>query len=393
MAPMPRLVPQHRREGHRAGSRCSLAILRSTPGTSSPSVEVGPVHRRAARGSRGPAGVRSTGAGKVAATASRAAPRVGGDAAAGPARRPAARPSSSPPNRCWQLSRILSNTGCASAIELLMTCSTSAVAVCCSSASLRLVEQAHVLDRDHRLVGEGLQQRDLARRRTAAASRAVTLITPIGSPSRSSGTTSIAAVAARARQLARRGSSASTPVDVVDVHRSRRSRDRRGRSRASARSAARRSAASRRRMRRAVTATDVQLRRRRCADTIAELPRRRAALARSAMASNTGCTSVGELADHLQDLGRRRLPLQRLLGLVEHPRVLDRDHRLVGEGLEQRELLVGERPRRHRRSTAIAPMPRPSQSIGAKTIEKSPPQLAPAPRRPPGTSGVAQRVG
>ena len=35
-------------------------------------------------------------------------------------------------------------------------------------------------------------------------------------------------------------------------------------------------------------------------------------------------------------------PQPRLLGLVEQPRVLDRDHRLVGEGLEQRELLVGK---------------------------------------------------
>ena len=31
----------------------------------------------------------------------------------------------------------------------------------------------------------------------------------------------------------------------------------------------------------------------------------------------------------------------RLLRLLEQARVLDRDHRLVGEGLEQRELLVG----------------------------------------------------
>ncbi len=33
--------------------------------------------------------------------------------------------------------------------------------------------------------------------------------------------------------------------------------------------------------------------------------------------------------DHLQDVGGRGLPLQRLLGLVEQPRVLDGDHRLV----------------------------------------------------------------
>ena len=49
-----------------------------------------------------------------------------------------------------------------------MTLSTSVVAVCCSSDSLQLararlhlVEQAHVLDRDHRLVGEGGHQLDL----------------------------------------------------------------------------------------------------------------------------------------------------------------------------------------------------------------------------------------
>ena len=60
------------------------------------------------------------------------------------------------------------NTGSSSPGELEMTCSTSEVAVCCSSASvklararLHLVEQPHVLDRDHRLVGEGGDQFDL----------------------------------------------------------------------------------------------------------------------------------------------------------------------------------------------------------------------------------------
>ena len=49
-----------------------------------------------------------------------------------------------------------------SATELLITCSTSAVAVCCSSASFVSLKQARVLDRDHRLVGEGLEQLELA---------------------------------------------------------------------------------------------------------------------------------------------------------------------------------------------------------------------------------------
>ena len=40
-----------------------------------------------------------------------------------------------------------------------------------------------------------------------------------------------------------------------------------------------------------------------------------------------------------------------VLDLVEQARVLDRDHRLVGEGLEQPDLLVGER--RHRRADHV----------------------------------------
>ena len=42
-----------------------------------------------------------------------------------------------------------------------MTCSTSAVAVCCSKRLARLGDQPRVLHRDHRLRREVLQQRDL----------------------------------------------------------------------------------------------------------------------------------------------------------------------------------------------------------------------------------------
>ena len=70
----------------------------------------------------------------------------------------------------------------------------------------------------------------------------------------------------------------------------------------------------------------------------------------SSMAWNTGSSSPGELRDDLQHLGGRGLLLQRLgqfararLHLVEQPHVLDRDHRLVGEGCDQLDLLVGER--------------------------------------------------
>ena len=73
---------------------------------------------------------------------------------------------------------------------------------------------------------------------------------------------------------------------------------------------------------------------------------------------------VGRRAgDHLQDLGGRGLPLERLLGLVEQAHVLDRDHRLVGEGLQQRDLLVGKRPGLGR-ATGMAPMAWPRVSSG-----------------------------
>ena len=90
---------------------------------------------------------------------------------------------------------MVSNTGSRSQGERLMTLSTSAVAVCCSSASasssvrcLLGLEQPHVLDRDHRLVGEGFDQFDLLRRVNGFTTGRVSVNTPIGTPSLSNGT-------------------------------------------------------------------------------------------------------------------------------------------------------------------------------------------------------------
>ena len=60
-----------------------------------------------------------------------------------------------------RLLTIVSNTGCKSTGERLITCNTSAVAVCYSSASRCWVMQSRVLDRDHRLIGEGADKIDL----------------------------------------------------------------------------------------------------------------------------------------------------------------------------------------------------------------------------------------
>ena len=59
------------------------------------------------------------------------------------------------------LSATASKTGWKSVGELAMTPRISLVAVCCSNASRELLEQPHVLDRDHRLVGKGFKQTDL----------------------------------------------------------------------------------------------------------------------------------------------------------------------------------------------------------------------------------------
>jgi hypothetical protein len=52
----------------------------------------------------------------------------------------------------------------------------------------------------------------------------------------------------------------------------------------------------------------------------------------------------GRAADDVEDFGRRRLALERFLRLVEQTDVLDRDHRLVGEGLQQVFVPAQDRP-------------------------------------------------
>ncbi len=83
-------------------------------------------------------------------------------------------------------------------------------------------------------------------------------------------------------------------------------------------------------------------------------------------------------ADDAEHLGRCRLMLQRLAQFrialaefLEQSHVLDGDHRLVGEGLEQRDLLVGERPD-FRAANAIAPIGVPSRSNGVPSNVRYP---------------------
>jgi hypothetical protein len=52
---------------------------------------------------------------------------------------------------------------------------------------------------------------------------------------------------------------------------------------------------------------------------------------------------AGRARDHPQDFADRSLLLEGLFGFIKQSHVLDRDHRLVGEGLQQRDLLVAQR--------------------------------------------------
>ena len=57
-----------------------------------------------------------------------------------------------------------------------------------------------------------------------------------------------------------------------------------------------------------------------------------------------GVDRLADLAERAQLLDRLRKFARARLHLVEQPHVLDRDHCLVGEGCDQLDLLVGERP-------------------------------------------------
>jgi hypothetical protein len=79
----------------------------------------------------------------------------------------------------------------------------------------------------------------------------------------------------------------------------------------------------------------------------------------------------GRGTDDAQDLAGRRLLLQRLLRFVEQSHVLDGDHGLIGEGLEQLQLPVGNGFTSVRRNW-ITPNAAPSRISGTLTIVRKP---------------------
>ena len=114
--------------------------------------------------------------------------------------------------------------------------------------------------------------------------------------------------------------------------------------------------------------------------------RRTARIARSSDRVEHRLHVRGDLADDPADLRRRRLPLERFLGLVEQAHVLDRDHRLVGEGLQQLDLLVGETgpARRGDGDARRSPRPRAASARASTRAVARPARDRSCSRRNPG---------
>ena len=202
---------------------------------------------------------------------------------------------------------------------------------------LGLVEQAHVLDRDHRLVGEGLEDRFMARRyRPGVAESHIdrTDGLPVAQHRCGEETSPAARMRGHARRKRDPRSTSSTLQtarcqDDPSRHELRRGPDRIPAPQDLARCRGR-----------AVAGNPVH--------ELAIEPEhlRRQAFAERPRVAGDGLEDrlhvVWRFADDAQNLGRRGLLLQRFLRFVEQPRVLDRDHGLVGEGLREGDLLVVE---------------------------------------------------
>ena len=180
-----------------------------------------------------------------------------------------------------------------------MTFSTSADAVCCSSASLVSLNRRDVLDRDHRLRGEGLEQRHLVRLVNGAVLAAHDRDrAPAPRPRATMGTFSAARKpSARwiSRMSRRSSDSRCSRQRVLDAGRYRRS--------STARLAGRWSADREDFDVRALDAIRSAVRRQSRAIAVDRSDTRLSSARQSdrrvpPIASNTGCTSVGELADH-----------------------------------------------------------------------------------------------
>ena len=239
------------------------------------------------------------------------------------------------PHRTRRARRSASNTGCTSVGELLMTRRISAVAVCRSSASCVSLNSRTFSIAITAWSAKVCEQLDLVRREwpglapgdVTCRSRRCRAAAGHGRPC--CGSRAPRATAALPAPMRLRASvsvtSTVSPAAIRCPNWKRSSADPRQRRKAASPSGVV-----------GVNADQVHRLVAEAQTAVEQPPSSRFELA--AIASNTGCTSVGRSGDDLA--GSRRSPsaLQRLLGLVEQAHVLDGDHRLVGEGLDQLDL-------------------------------------------------------
>ena len=261
-------------------------------------------------------------------------------------------------------STMASNTGCESVGEPPMTCSISAVAVCRSSASCVSLNRRTFSIAITAWSAKVCSSAELRRRRTARlrARHARSRRCARRLPQHRHGQARCASRPARRRVLdASSGVVGQTSAIVRPCARSRRP----------APWSMPRPACAGRRARAFRVACGRAGSARRCSISpsnrhdAARDARRTAARAARRSLSNTGCDVGRRAADDAQDLGRRGLPLQRLLRLVEQAHVLDRDHRLVGEGLAAGRPGAREASRARRHATPMDADGTLSASIGA----------------------------
>ena len=229
-----------------------------------------------------------------------------------------------------------SSTGCTSVGDSLITRRISLVAVCRSSASFVSLNRRDVLDGNDSLVGKRGQQRHLLVRHRPRFRRR-----------HRDGADGHPVTQQRRRSGARNASRSAFLRRVGGWHRRAPGCRRPGvlgtRARPGRRGFRGRSASPRRRGTRRPQNSFVARRRSPSGSTVrsaALRPNSRAALSHDRVEHRLRVRR--RAADDAQHLGRGRLLLQRLLRFVEQARVLDRDHRLVGEGLEQAAFLLAE---------------------------------------------------
>ena len=210
-----------------------------------------------------------------------------------------------------------------------------------AGARLHLVEQPHILDRDHRLVGEGLQQLHVMRdKRSRLDPRRADHAD--GFVIAHQGREQHAAKTARSCEIPEHGRSAGLSLGVGDLRRltiADQFEDREFGERAREHT-----------LQQFIGRRIGRRERLQVHQAVDEAKHRGGKAAKQPVGAGGNRFEhrlhiVRRTGDDLEDVGGGGLPLQRLLGFVEQPGIGDGDDGLIGKGLQQLDMVIGKRPR------------------------------------------------